>query len=97
MGVGRVCRGPSGALTQPQQEEQEGGQHYPVVLLDQRVLSPAGWQQSRRGVKEATGGAPTPVTIPRPESQGEIVRAACTGAGAPGGRSGAGSHLQQAL
>ena len=43
MGVGR-------ALTQPQQEKQEGGQHYPVVLLDQRVLSPAGWQQSRKSV-----------------------------------------------
>ena len=43
MGVGR-------ALTQPQQEKQEGGQHHPAVLLDQRMLSPAGRQQSRKSV-----------------------------------------------
>lgn len=56
MGVGR-------ALTQPQQEKQEGGQHYPVVLSDQRVLSPAGWQQSKKSVDMVTGGPPPPCTL----------------------------------
>lgn len=35
-------------ITQPQQEKQEGGQHHPVVLLDQRVLSPADGSRARR-------------------------------------------------
>jgi hypothetical protein len=41
-----------GALTQPQQQKQEGGQHYLAVLLDQRMLGPAGWKESRMSVKE---------------------------------------------
>lgn len=48
-------QGLSGTLTQPQQQQQERGQHYLAVLLDQRVLSPAGWQESRMGMKEVTG------------------------------------------
>lgn len=98
IGVGRACRGSSGALTQPQQEKQEGGQNYPVVLLDQRVLSPAGWQQSRKSVDTVTGGPPPPVgTLPHPQDRGGVAGAACVGAGAVGGGIRAESHLQQAL
>lgn len=66
------------ALTQPQQKEQEGGQHYPAVLLDQRVLSPAGWQESRTGMRGDASPTP-PVTLPPPRGPKGKALAACSG------------------
>lgn len=77
-------QGPQGSLTQPQQQEQEGGQHYPAVLPDQRVLSPAGRYEMRVGVEETTGGSPTLSLFPAKRAEGEWPGLPVPGPG-PGG------------